>query len=356
MKKKNLKFSLIAFIIVLFMPFVVNAKVIEADDYLNLKNEENSTKVAFAADIKNSASIDGIFAAFGNQISSEGKLTYGAFAGNEVIINDNLEKDLFVAGNTITVGENAILTRDVFIAGNIVNINANVGRNMRIAASSVNLSNVTISGNVTIYAESITFNENTKIAGNLTYYEDTKIEGLKEENVGKINIKEVSIESDKQKITTTAMDALTTILSRYVTMVIILVLFGKLKKHLDSEKISVETVGYDLLKGFGVLIIVPLASLIFLFSSLFSALSMIMLALYVIALYISMLISSYIVGSQIWKKFKKNSNIYIEVLIGVVVVKLVTYIPIIGGIVSFACLIFGLGLIYNLFRKNIGKQ
>lgn len=355
MRKNYWKLSLIALSLALFMPFTVNAKVVEAADNVTIKEEANSSKFAVANEIKNTAKIDGIFIATGNSIANEGNISYGAIAGNDISVEGTVEKDLFIAGNSVNLKKDAIITRDVFIAANIVNIDTNIGHNIRIAAANVDLSDVTINGSATIYADKITFNENTKINGSLTYYKDTSVEGLNEKNVGKINVKEVKTPSKKEQIKATVLDSLTTIASRFISLLLILIIFAKIPKKLNEEKISVETVGYSLLKGFGTLIIVPFIALVFIFSSIFTPLSLILLALYVVALYLSNLVTSYIVGSSILKVLKKKPNLYLEALIGVALIEILGYIPIIGALIAIASVLFGLGVIYNLIRSLIKK-
>ena len=353
MAKKYLKHSLFL-LLVLCLPIIVQAKVIESDDNINLEGEHNSSKLVFGNEISSNASVDGIFISFGNQVKTEGNISYGAYAGNDITIKDNVEKDLFIAGNSITIDHEAKIARDAFIAGNIVSINTDIGRNLRIAASSVDLSDITIKGNVTIYADEITFNENTTIVGSLTYYENSIIEGLNEDNIGKINIKEAN--TLEFSLSDVILNAVIRLARNYITMLALLLLFVKLQKAILKQKVSIEAVGYDLLKGFGVLVLVPCLALVTIFSSLLFSLSLIAIVLYVIAIYLSTLISAYVIGNQIWKHTKRNSNIYLELLVGLVIVEALSYIPIISFFVQFGCLLFGLGRIYNIFKYAINKR
>ena len=82
----------------------------------------------------------------------------------------------------------------------------------------------------------------------------------------------------------------------------------------------------------------------FLYESVMSLIGFIVLALYIILCCISSLTVMSVVGNNIWTKvFKKEENIYLSIVIGIVVFKLVYLVPIIGGLLSFASILIGLG-------------
>ena len=91
-------------------------------------------------------------------------------------------------------------------------------------------------------------------------------------------------------------------------------------------------------------------SVLFLYS-----LGIILIPIYLILAYISIIFTGYILGEYIFTKlFKKESNIYIEVLIGVAVIKLLELVPFLGDIISMLSLFIGIGIIVELvFRKKV---
>ena len=79
--------------------------------------------------------------------------------------------------------------------------------------------------------------------------------------------------------------------------------------------------------------------------------AIIALILYGIIIYLSSIISSVYFGRLIGNKVLKLDNIYLQILIGVVITKLVKLIPVIGGLYSFVIVILGVGLVYNMLKK-----
>lgn len=336
---------------VLLIPTIVSAKVFEAgESNIDLKGEEDSSKVVFGNTVNNEATIDGIGLFFGNQVIGKGNTLYGGYAGNIVNISDNVEKDLFVAGNIITINRDAIINRDLFIAGNMITINTDVKRNLNVAGSTIDLSGVTIYGDAHLYAESITFDDDTKIEGTLYVSEDTTLNNLKSSMYADI-VKEATTEVEptiKDQIT----EVLTSALSSYVCIVIILLMFKCFRKSLVNVKVQGKEVALTTLIGLASIVGIPVLFIIALATGLLAPLALVVIALYLIFIYLANLVVSYVIGHYIWTN-KKDANVFIEALIGVVLLKVLSVIPVINGIVGTIVFLYGFGIITKLIIKLI---
>ena len=354
MKNKILK--LLSIVLLFFM--VTNTYAIELGEAGNIvvqEGEYNSSRFAAGNKVTNKANVDGLSFVAGNEITLEGKAPYGFYAGNIVTVNENIEKDMFVAGNHVTIGSDAIIGRDAFIAGNTVILKANISRDLRVGASSVDLSNVTIYGNAYIMAEEIILNENTNITGKLSYLDDAVVTGLSKAKVGEVevnkNVKEVHVYTIKDR----ALDFLLSVASAFIVMIVLFYLIPKTKEKLDDFELEFGNIAKTSGIGLLVLLLVPIISILAMITMFLIPLSFITLAIYAISIYVSFLLTYYVVGNVITKKLFNKDNMYLSLLIGIVLVKLITYIPYIGGLMGFISLIFGLGLIYK-FIKNIRKS
>lgn len=349
MKKKGL--LIFSLILTAFMFSRVNAKVLEADDNLNLTGTSNSSVFAFGSDLKSTKEVDGISFFAGNTLSIDGSTPYGFYAGNVLSINTNVEKDLFIAGNSINIGSEAKLGRDVYIAGNNVKINANVNRNLRIAASEVDLSGIIIKGNAYIDADKITVDKDTVIGGKFVYYENTTING-EAASVGSTEIKK----SNDIEFTVTLKDriysTLMSIIAGFIVMIALFYMIPKSKEKIDEEKIDANDIFSNIAKGFVSLIIIPILAIIALVTGFLTPLALIVLAIYIICIYLASLVSYYVIGKYINDKLTKKENVYLSLIIGIVLLKLIKYIPYIGGLISALCLFYGLGVLYKLIKKN----
>ncbi len=336
-------------ILMLLLPVFVQAKVIEADNNLSLTGEHDSTKVMFGNIINSNAEIDGISVFFGNSVTSNGKETYGVFFGNELNINDEIEKDILIFGNTVIVNKSAVLSRDVFITANNLILNADIGRDIFIYGSKVDLRGSSIKGNAHIYAEEILSDNETYIDGTLTYYEDTKLIGLDLANVG--NAEKVSRETEKVSVKNFIKNWLINLATNIVCLFIIILIFPKLKEVLNSYEVEGGKVILTAVIGFGVLIFVPVISLVALLCEVTIPLSLILLGLYFIAMYIGWLYASYVIGRKIWSLSKQKENVFLSSIVGLIITELVILIPYIGETIRFLIFILGIGLFLYQFKQ-----
>ncbi len=352
--KRKLYAFIATVLMVLLVPSVVNAKVLVAEENnANLKGKYNESKLVFGNTVNNSAEINGLAMIFGNQVNGNGKTDIGGYAGNIVTISDDVERDLFVAGNMITITEDAKINRDLFIAGNMITVESDIERNLNVAGSIVNISGIEVKGNAHIYADSIIVDENTKIIGTLTIDETSDVENLTASNYGKL-VKEKT-EEVEESLQTKIVDAIISIITNYVTILIILLLFSKVRKSLDKIKIEGKAITLSSLIGLAGLVVVPIVSIVALFTGILTPIALIVFALYVFAIYVSSLLASYVVAHNIWN-LKLKPNFYLELLVGIVAIKVLSYIPYVNTLVGAVLLFYGLGLIFNLVSELIKNK
>ena len=349
MKRKVL--LLVSIFLSVFIVTGTNAKVLEADDNLNLDGTKNSSVFAFGNDLKSSAKVDGISFFAGNTLSVDGESPYGFYAGNVLSINASVEKDLFVAGNSINIGSDAKLGRDVYIVGNSIKINADVERNLRVAGSEIDLSGITVKGNVYTDADIIKVDSETVIQGKFVYLDSTTIDG-EAASVGSVEIKEVSDLEYQATIGDRIYDFIISSVAAIIVMVALFYMLPNVKKRIDEDKIDANEILSNIAKGFVALLVIPFIAIIALVTGFLTPLALIVIAIYAICLYLASLASSYIVGKEIASRAFKQENVYLSLCIGIILVKLIKLVPYIGGLVSVLCLFYGFGIMYKLIKKN----
>jgi len=325
---------------------VAAKSVIDADGDLTVKGNYNASHFAFGNNIDNKADIDGISLNAGNNINIKGSSPYAFIAGNTISINGKVEKDLFVAGNSINIGSDAKIGRDIYIAGNDVKINVDVERNLRVAGTSLDISGITIKGNVYTAVEEITMDKDTVIEGTLNYYDDTVVTGLDEATISNTKV----LETPKVSITIydNIIAQIMSAIAGFIVMVVLFYMLPKSKELIDEEEMTFSNVLSSVGKGFAMLIVLPLIGFIALFTGILVPLSLIILALYLIFIYLASLISSYLIGRELVKRVFKTENLYLYLATGILLIKLIALIPIVGFIVSAICFLFGLGVIYKI--------
>ena len=354
MKKLN---KILFTLALLLLPLMVSAKVVEADGTLNLEGAFDSSKFLFGNMIDNSADINGIAVIAGNSIKTSGKAQYGFYAGNDVTIAGETEGDLFVAGNTITITAEAVTPRDVYLAASKIKIDTTIGRDLYAGAEEVDLRGITVKGNAYVDADKILVDENTVVEGKLSYYEKAKIENLDKATVGstdKIEHTEINI-SAKERRKARIKSEVMSVLIAFVTMLVIFLLFPKFRLALEKAEEGAGAVALTALTGLAVTICTPVVAIIAMITVLLIPIALMTLAGYLGALYLASLVAYYVVAHKLYAKISEKSIWYVELLLGIILFKLISYIPYAGGIVLFICFIYGMGRLFNLLKGSFGK-
>lgn len=351
MKKRLL--SLFTILVAFLMITNISARELaEAGDNVIQEGNYDSLRLVAGQKVTNKANIDGISLIAGETLNLEGSAPYGFYAGKIINVNEKVEKDMFVAGESITIGENAIVGRDLYIAGKNVFVESNITRDLRVGAGSVDLSNVVVGGDAYIDSENITLNENTVITGKLVYPEEAKIKGLDKATIGSIKIEKhvetVEVEITKNNIA----DIMISIIASLLSLLALFYILPKTKEKLENVSLESKDILKTIGTGFVVLIVVPIVSIALLFTAVATPIAFISLALYAIGLYVATLLIYYIVGDLINKKVFKKDNVYLSLIIGVVLVKIIKLIPSVGGILSAFALFYGLGLIFKFITNK----
>jgi hypothetical protein len=344
---------IISLVLSLFIGIVnVSAiKVTDAGDIVNEVGNYESSRFIAGNNVESKATIDGISFVAGNSLELEGTAGYGFYAGNNVTVNSNIEKDAFIAGNKIKIDTEATIGRDLYIAGSDIKIKANITRDLRAGGDTIDIRGITIGGNAYIASDKIILDENTIINGKLTYPQESKIDGLEEATITEVKAVKGSELTINNNFKNKAKEFLQSAIAAFAILVVLFFLIPSSKERLDKLELSLRNVVKYIGIGLVALIVVPFAAILLLFTGILAPLSIIILFLYVICLLLASLPIYYIVGKLLTEKVFKIDNTYIALGYGILLVKFIKLIPILGEWVSILAFLFGFGLIF-MFIKN----
>lgn len=350
MKKKI--FSLIAMLAILIMPITF----VHADEYFNTNDNVSDSSTYdhshFEAGniVKSESDVNGLSFVAGSSIDINGQKEYGFFAAESVNVNGVIEKDLFAAGNTININKESSIGRDLYLAGNSVSINSDIKGTAFIGASLVTLNNVTIDGDVNIAANTLQIDGKVTINGKLKINDNVVINN--ENNLNVTTKEKYASNSINIDFKTKASEVVISILTSLFTGIILVLLFPNIFRKIKYD-LDAKDIGKKLLYGLLVLLVVPMICIVSLSIIVGLSVSVIGIMLYICALMIASSLASVVIGQNIYTKlFKQKDNLYISMMIGILVVKLVELIPVVGGLISFFVFLYGLGIICNLFLER----
>src|SRR5574344_2016334 len=308
--RKNIG-KMLSLLVILLVPFMTCYAATE-DYFVSSSNndggEVNHSVFVANENVNYDKKVNGIGFIAGNNVTINGETEYGFYAGNNVIIKDTINKDLFVAGNTINVSKDATLGRDLYAAGNIITVSTNIEGNVFIAGDEITLDNV-----------------------NATNKETYKVD-----------------KEEKQSIFSNTLYALAMVM---ILAFVINLLFPKLYKNTVKEIDGMSTLK-NILFGLLWLIGLPIASIVIMCTVVGLELGLVVLMVYAFMLMISVILSSMVLGYIILTKlFKTTDNSYLAITIGLIIFKLVSLIPIVGGWIYFLAILYGMGKVWELFLK-----
>lgn len=351
--KKTFKILLILFMCITASITKINAKsyineLFQSGEKIIIDNTLDGTAFIAGNEVEINETINGIGFIAGNELKVSAKQEYLFGIGTNISINNDIEKDLFLFSSKINIDSN--VKRDAYIAGEIVNINGNIDRNIYIYGTEVNI-NGSYKGNIVIYANNIKIDETAKISGTLKYNKDANIEGIND------TITRKTYEVSPEKIS--IKDYITNFISTYIhiTLLAITLVFITEKTFIKSleqtKNTNIKTLSTLCIKGFLILIGVPIIGMMLIFSGAFLSVGVVGSLLYGIMVYISNIFTAYFIAKTIDEKyFNKKINSYMLMIVGLFIIYVLRIIPIIGGLISFISILIGLGIVGNMIIDN----
>lgn len=336
----------------------------ECSDYFNVDNNcEEINHSVFVADenVNYNHQVNGISFLAGNNVSASNVSDYSFVAGNSVTYTGFTKNDLFVAGNIVNLSNSSddkiVAGRDLFAVGNLVTINNDIQGNAFLAGNVITLKNVTINGDLNINADKLVIDSTAKVNGTINYNSDMTFENKDVLNANEMVSYENDIKNYSSSMTDSVMPWLMFLIMIIVFAFVINLMFPKLHDKLNEPNVDVKSEILSSLWGFVAMFIIPIAIIILLISIIGIEVAGFIGLCYLMLLMLSIVAASMILGNRVLNNlFHLNSNSYLNILFGVVILKLISIIPYVGEFIYFIAFIYGMGKLLELFKANIAKK
>ena len=347
MKKKRILLLMILTVISCFnIEVFAKEEGFYADESLTLKESINRTMFAAGNNVNISSKVDGMSFVAGNVINLESSQDYLFVAGNSINLKNVRAKDAFVAGSVISINSSNI--RDLYAAAQTITIDSDISRNAYLAGEKVVINGV-IAKDIYVDAENIVLDDNAKILGTLINISKTAVVSNKKTYKAKDVKKDINVTPMTLVIT-----KITSMIYSYISLLIVALLLmkfiPKIFKNIESEKKDMSNVLKLVLKGFLTLILVPIIAIMLLCTVVGIPLTIISLIIYGLIIYLSSVATAYYFGN--WFLKDKIKNEYLLLVVSLLILYIVKIIPIIGGLVGFISLLFGMGIYMNIIKKK----
>ncbi len=301
-------------------------------------------------------------------------------AGRKIDIKDNVEGDVIALGEIIDITSDEV-NGNIRSGAQTLNINSKNIKNITSFGQNINIEEKTTAKAIYVSAENINFKgscegfyatgdtiiingkvngdvnvtcdeliiaDNGDITGDIEVYSPK--DPIVNSNVTMDDIQYTKIENSTSENELKAFVGFGTIISILASLIIGLLLYSLFKKFfINSDDLLIKEPLPIVLGGMASFILAPIVSLLLFLTVIALPLGVISLIMYFIVVYLSPVIMGIILGRLILK----NKNPYLQLLIGILVIRILTLLPIIGGFVWVVSGMITQGLIVYAFYQSI---
>lgn len=265
--------------------------------------------------------------------------------GGQITVGEDVPGDVVVLGGVIRILSNVSVGGDVITVGGRTIIDGDVAGDVQVYGGEVSL-NGQIGGNTRLFISGDIFiGDNAQLDGDLIYTASHEAD-ISETAiiVGEISFKETRITKDVQSFFSALFGAffVTKILTLLVAGLLAIFVFRKFSESLVSCAIS--GIGKELLRGFVVLIAVPIALIFFFVTVLGAMVGILGLLVYVGLIIIAKIYTGIVFGTFLSKVIQKKVNIdWRWTVIGITLLQIISLVPIVGWLVVTVSFLVTLG-------------
>ncbi len=283
----------------------------------------------------------------------DGDIRVGA---GRVVIDGEVRRNITAFSGDVSLGEDARVYGSITALAGRIAINGFVGGDFRSGEAEEILINGVIKGDVQVGKSNFKFGPKAKVHGNFTYASENEKqipEGVVEgEIIYKQYVKKVNVEEVEKgfKIFNIVKGAIF-LLSYLIIGTLAVLIF---KNFIKKTAITVEqNPWYTIGIGSVGLIVTPIAAILIMITVIGIPISIISLMLYGILVYLAKLPCALWIGTKILKDEKKP---LLPILIGIFILRFVSYIPYIGFLVTLVVTTFGLGSYLINIKEELQKS
>jgi hypothetical protein len=308
--------------------------------------------VTFDGNVENELLLAGGNMTLGGTVGGTARIVGGNYS-----ISSQIGGDLALAGGNVTLTEKALVKKDLLAAAGNLTLNAPVLGKARIAGGNIYI-NSKINGDVRIRAgQKVVFGPKADIAGKVIYYAPQAANFTPGSKVPNVEFNMVAKKSYKNKFTALLSFAfLIRLLAWILAGFVALKLFKQKIQEIFTE--VTQNPWSNLGMGLVWLICTPIAAIILLISFVGYYLGGVLAVAYVLALLAACLLSALMIGHLLMKYLNKSAENLPDwqlVVVGVVVLSVLKFIPILGWAVAGVFFLISLGGLARIIKKQLSN-
>ena len=288
-----------------------------------------------------------------------------------VTINGQIGGDLFVMATTLNIDGGQIYGNVFAIAENItlngliydlygkcdtltMSYDGVAYRDLKVSCDKASINGV-VGKDINIDTKSLSLESDCLIYGNLIYSAPSEIEIAEGLVTGEVNYTKASVLGS-----TSIMELVISLLTALVYTLVIWFLISKLSPKFYGKvaEMKPKKMVAALIAGLIALIVVPIVAILLIITLVGIPVGLTLLAIYALVISIAFALTTIVLANKLASKAKalvKYNNLFAVILVAIVLWAL-KLIPVVGGIISFLITLCGLGIFVLTFKKEKPKQ
>lgn len=287
-------------------------------------------------------------------------------AGGKVRVSGNVLHNVIIAGGQLAVDKEAHIGKDLKAAGGHLSVDGTIDGNVKAGVGSFIMSGQ--SGDVRVHADDIIVKKGARINGDIIIESD----GAPVIEDGAVITGDM-IAREPEHEDKAVFFALAPVIAAVVTMlkiaffiarvlvgIVLIALAGNYVRRIKDTLITKpwKSLGW----GFLGVVIIPVLVIILFAVIIGFPFAVFGVYIYTILLYLSSIFVSVVIGEKIIQLFKKKGDIslYLSLIVGIIILSILQFIPILGFLVKIAVVLFGTGMIlvgtWQLIRAAREKE
>ena len=269
-------------------------------------------------------------------------------AGGNVHLEAPVDGDVTVAGGDVTIGPQVRVAGRVWVSGGTVRVEGTFARDVRIAAAHVQFGG-DVTGPVRVVAERIEILPGARLRGPFTYRSpEAAVIAPGAILGGPVTFKRIDAREARQARATGGLSSLLFGMHVFLTGLLVIVLVPR--ATLDVAATLRRQPARSLAIGLALLVALPVAAMLLMISILGLPLGVAIVALYLVALLVGLVTTALVVGQLEARLIHRTpagtrGSHAMLLFAGVVTLTVLRSLPIVGGVVVFASVLFGLGAV-----------
>ena len=293
----------------------------------------------------------------GGKVTLSGTVAQDArIAGGQVLVSGTIGRSAALAGGDVQLTATARVGENLFSAGGNVQVAGHIGKDARIGAARVTLSSQ-IERDLAVAAESVHLTSKAMVGGKLRYWsEDAPVIDEEATVRGPIIRRPLpegwSLENARRGIFgLRVMVAVVGFLSTLILGLVLLRIYPVFTHRVTATMRDRPTASLGW--GATALLVIPVVAISFLVTVFVFPIGLVLLALYLPMVYVARVYAITCLGQFLFRRQPDSSSLAGPFVAGLVLYSVLSFIPIVGGMVTLLTILFGLGALLMTKRELI---